>query len=65
LATEKYIVLALAVDFGLHLSYSELREVLAKLEEAKHVHSIRRDDAELLWSATGLGKSVIAEIRLG
>lgn len=63
LATERYVALALAVAFNLKVSYSEIREALGKLEERKHVISVRRDDSELVWSASELGKSVLSELR--
>jgi hypothetical protein len=63
LAPDRFIVLALSVEFGIKASFSEVREMLSKLEEKKHVVSIRRDDAELLWSVTELGKSILAELR--
>lgn len=63
LATERYVVLALAVDFGIKASFSEVRDILAKLDEHKYVVGIRREDSQMLWSATGLGKSVLSELR--
>lgn len=63
LVTEKYVAVALAVEFGLKVTYSEVRDVLAKLDESKYLVSVRRNDGVVLWSVTGLGKSVLSEIR--
>jgi hypothetical protein len=65
LVPEKYVILALAVELGIKVTFSEIREALPKLEETKYVISIRRDDSQVLWSASELGKSKLAEIMHG
>ena len=63
LVTDHYVVLALAVDYGLKVHYTEVRDALSKLEEKRHVVSVRRNDEIVVWSATGLGKSILSELR--
>ena len=61
---ERYVMLALTVEYRIKTSYTELRECLRKLEETKHIVSIRSSDSIVVWSISDLGRTVLLELHL-
>ena len=57
LATEKYVMLALFVEFRLKPTYTEIRKSLKLHEEKENTVSVRSDCGSVLWGITDVGRA--------
>jgi hypothetical protein len=60
---ERYILLALSVEYRIKVTFSELRDRLSKLDETKHIIGVRSRDETVVWGISALGKAWLAELR--
>jgi hypothetical protein len=63
-APERYVMLVLSVEFRITPTFTELRETLKGLEEAKYIAGIRSQDGLVVWSVCDFGRARVAELRL-
>ncbi|MEW6156559.1 MAG: hypothetical protein AB1813_03965 [Verrucomicrobiota bacterium] len=61
---ERTVMLTLSAVLDLRVTYTELREILQELEEARCVLGIRGDDGTVKWSITDEGRGHLLEAKV-
>ena len=61
-APERYVMLALTVEFRIKVTFTELRDALSKLDESRHIVGMH-GDGTVLWRISDLGRLRLAESR--